>query len=211
MIAFDICEETSKLINDFNHINFNNALSVLEWLYKALEFNSMFEDKNISDYIYNTLTAAGYKTMNNPIIELSNFTKLMQSGKNVNVMEIANSLISQVLSVIKSYYSLDPSLICLIQTFNEKFNKNFTYNYMMENLRQYIGEEVIYTGLKNNEYFIKTGRLFAVNDFKSVIIGREEVLLFEGDIILKTIQARDGKNLFNNNIKREEMPQKFKI
>lgn len=204
MKSFSLVGEAQKLIDEFNGLNLSNAFNVLEWFYKTIDFNSMFEDKDISSYIYSTLTNVGYQTNLDPVDDLANFKRLMNSGTTASSIDIANALIRQILYTIKESNSLSMTMICLIQAFNEKYNKKFAYNYMMENLKECIGEKIVYTGLKNGEYFIKAGILTYVSDFKFFTVNGQEIEFFGDDETILTIQSEMGKIVFNNDVAPEQ-------
>lgn len=204
MKAFNLVEEAQKLIDELNNINLSNAFSVLEWFYKTIDYNSMFEDKNISNFVFSTLKEAGYLPILDPVKDLASFKQLMNSGASASELEIANALIRQILYAIKDSHSLDATLICLIQAFNEKYNKQFAYGLMMENLKECIGEKIVYTGMKNGGYFIDAGILTYVSDFKFFTVNGVEIELFGEEPSILTIQSSTGKLLFNNNVSPEE-------
>ena len=204
MKAFSLEGEVQNLIDELNKLNLSNAFDVLEWFYKTIDFNSMFDDKNISNYVYRTLANAGYETNLDPVSDLASFKKLMNSGQTASEIEIANALIRQALYAIKESHSLDMTLICLIQAFNEKYNKKFAYNYMMVSLKDCIGEKIVYTGMRNGEYFIETGVLTYVSDFKFFTVNGKEIEFFGDDVSILTIQSETGKIIFNNNVVPEE-------
>lgn len=204
MKAFNLMDEVQKLIDELKTINLSNAFSVLEWFYKAIDYNSMFEDKDISNYVFNTIKEAGYLPVLDPVKDLASFKQLMNSGASSSELEIANALIRQILYAIGESRSLDMTLICLIQAFNEKYNKQFAYGLMMENLKECIGEKIVYTGIKNGEYFIETGILNYVSDFKFFTVNGVEIELFGDETSILTIQSATNKILFNNNVTPEE-------
>lgn len=198
--AFSLIGETQKLVNELKSLNLSNAFDVLEWFYKTIDFNSMFEDREISDYVYATLVSAGYTTNSDPVSDLTSFKKLMNSGSSASEMDIAESLIRQALNAIKEHHSLDMTLICLIQAFNEKYNKKFAYSYMMDNMKKCIGEKIVYTGRRNGEYFIETGVLTYVSDFKFFTVNGQEIEFFGDDVTILNIQSSTGEIIFNNNV-----------
>lgn len=204
MKVFSLEGEVQNLINELNNLNLSNAFNVLEWFYKTIDFNSMFEDKNIASYVYSTLTNAGYQTMLDPVSDLASFKRLMNSGQTASEIDIANALIRQILYSIKDAHSLDMTLICLVQAFNEKYNKKFAYGYMMENLKECIGEKIVYIEKANGQYFIRTGVLTYVSDFKFFTVNGKKVEFFGDDVTILTINSESGKLLFNNNIAPED-------
>ena len=204
MKAFSLEGEVQNLIDELKNLNLSNAFSVLEWFYKTIDYKSMFEDKNISSYVYSTLREAGYQTMQDPVSDLANFKKLMNSASTAKELDVANAIIRQILYAINEYQSLDTTLVCLIQAFNEKYNKQFAYGLMMANLKECIGEKVVYTGMKNGEYFIDRGILTYVSDFKFFTVNGEEIELFGDDTVILNIESATGKTLFNNNVSKEE-------
>ncbi|MDE6141890.1 MAG: hypothetical protein K2G03_04740, partial [Bacilli bacterium] len=169
-----------------------------------IDYNSMVEDKDISNYVFSALKEAGYLPILDPIKDLASFKQLMNSASSSSEVEIANALIHQILYAIRESHPLDMTLICLIQAFNEKYNKQFSYGLMMKNLKECIGEKIVYTGMKNGEYFIQTGILNYVSDFKFFTVNGVEIELFGDEISILTIQSPTGKILFNNNVSPEE-------
>ncbi len=204
MKAFNLIGEVQKLIDELNEINLSNAFSVLEWFYKAIDYNSMFEDRNISGYVFDTLKGAGYQPMLDPVKDLASFKQLMNSANSVSELDIANALIRQIMYVIRESHSLSMTHISLVQAFNEKYNKQFAYDFMMKNLKECIGEKIVYTGMKNGEYFIQTGVLTYVSDFKFFTVNGVEIELFGEETAILTIQSSTGKILFSNNMRQEE-------
>lgn len=200
MKSFSLIGETQKLIDELKSLNLSNAFDVLEWFYKTIDFNSMFEDNEISNYVYATLVSAGYTTNADPVSDLTSFKKLMNSASTASEMDIAESLIRQALKAIQEHHALDMTLICLIQAFNEKFNKKFAYGYMMENMKKSIGEKIVYTGRRNGEYFIETGVLTYVSDFKFFTVNGQEIAFFGDEVSILNIQSSTGEIIFNNNI-----------
>lgn len=209
MTSFNLEGEVQNLIDELKGLNLSNAFSVLEWFYKTINYRSMFEDSNIASYVLSTLREAGYQTVQDPVSDLANFKKLMNSGLSANEIEVAKGLIRQIIYAIQECHSLDMTLICLIQAFNEKYNKQFAYGLMMENLKECIGEKIVYTGMKNGEYFIQRGILTYVSDFNFFTVNGEEIELFGVDTTILTIESSTGKILFNNNVSKDEpQPEK---
>lgn len=204
MKAFSLEGEVQNLIDELRRLKLSNAFTVLEWFYKTIDYNSMFEDKNISNYVFSALTEAGYQPMQDPVSDLANFKKLMNSGASASEIEVANGLISQILYAIENSQSLDTMLISLIQTFNERFNKQFAYGLMMENLKECIGDRILYTGMRNKQYFIQRGILTYVSDFKFFTVNGEELEFFGDDTTILTIESSTGKTLFRNDASKEE-------
>lgn len=211
MKAFNLVGEVQKLVDELKSLNLSNAFDVLEWFYKTVDYNSMFEDIEISNYVYATLVSAGYMTSADPETDLASFKKLMNSASTANEIEIAESLIRQALHAIKEHHSLSMTLICLIQTFNEKYNKKFAYGYMMENMKKCIGEKIVYTGKRNGEFFIETGVLTYVSDFKFFTVNGEEIEFFGDDVTILSIQSSTQEIIFNNNVPTDTQETKENV
>lgn len=192
--------EARNLMVNFDKIDFYNVYSVLEWFYQVIDFNSMFEDNAISNYIYQRLVEKGYRELEDPKSELKAFNELLGKKDNVDSGLIGRSLISQIMTFIKKGQSLDMSLICLIQIFNERFNKELATTSMMNSLKQNIGTEVVYVGFRNGTQFLKTGTLDNVEDFKSITIDGERIPFIGFNIAIVKIQSVGGKELYNNSL-----------
>lgn len=191
MESFNLMVEIKNLMNSFSKLDINNPNEILKWLYLAIDYNSMFEDSKISEYVLMTLRKHGYKDTNDGN-NLRKYNELILSKKYTS-SEIARYIIGEVMSEINICGSLSTSILYIIRIFNEKFNKGFTEGYMLDSLNKYAGKNIIYIIYENNSFSIKSGMLNSVSN-SSVTIDGVEISLND----IKEIQATDGNRLYNN-------------
>lgn len=191
MESFNLMVEIKNLMNSFSKLDISNPNEILKWLYLAIDYNSMFEDSTISEYVLMTLRKNGYKDTNDKN-NLRKYNELILSKK-YSSSEIARYIIGEVMSEINICGYLSTSTLYIIRIFNEKFNKDFTEGYMLDSLNRYAGKNIIYIIYENNSFSIKSGVLNAVSNH-SVTIDGVEISLND----IKEIQATDGNRLYNN-------------
>lgn len=191
MESFNLMVEIKNLMNSFSKLDISNPNEILKWLYLAIDYNSMFEDSTISEYVLMTLRKNGYKDTNDKN-NLRKYNELILSKK-YSSSEIARYIIGEVMSEINICGYLSTSTLYIIRIFNEKFNKSFTEGYMLDSLNRYAGKNIIYIIYENNSFSIKSGVLNAVSNH-SVTIDGVEISLND----IKEIQATDGNRLYNN-------------
>lgn len=191
MESFNLMVEIKNLMNSFSKLDISNPNEILKWLYLAIDYNSMFEDSTISEYVLMTLRKNGYKDTNDKN-NLRKYNELILSKK-YSSSEIARYIIGEVMSEINICGYLSTSTLYIIRIFNEKFNKGFTEGYMLDSLNRYAGKNIIYIIYENNSFSIKSGVLNAVSNH-SVTIDGVEISLND----IKEIQATDGNRLYNN-------------
>lgn len=190
MESFNLLVQIKTLLDEFSKIDVSNPNEVLKWLYLSIDYNSMFEDSTISEYILLTLRKHGYKDSNDGN-NLRKYNELILSKKYTS-NEIAKYIIGEVMSEINICGSLSTSVLYIIRIFNERYNKEFTEKNMLDNLNRYVGKNVIYI-IYNNSFTIKSGVLNSVSK-DHIIINGEEISLKD----IKEIQASDGNRLYNN-------------
>lgn len=184
-------------LQELDNVQINDPLCVLEWFYKVIDANIMFETNEVSSYVYNKLKSSGYRETIDAVDEAKTYYTLMK-GNLIDDISLSRNIISLILSKLKESKSLDLALISFVVVFNEKYNKESILKFMMEKLHKNIGNRVVFYIINNNEFELKTGELEEVDDYHTVTIDHI-IYPFNGDNIgIVKIASQNGNVLYNN-------------
>ena len=59
MKRISLIDEINELLIDFSQLDLKDVKSILSWFYKGLYYNSMYDNEDIANYLYNELKALG--------------------------------------------------------------------------------------------------------------------------------------------------------
>ena len=204
MKRISLIDEINELLIDFSQLDLKDVKSILSWFYKGLYYNSMYDNEDIANYLYNELKAIGYEETETTRESIRSFYRLLSKATDMDEMKIANALISQIMTNLKKSQAFDESLNSYIKFYNEKFNSAKISKDMMESLKKNIGSRIVFVKLSNGKYEMDNGVIDAVEDFKSVIIDKERFPFIGYNTGIKTIYSIEGKYLYNNELLSKE-------
>lgn len=181
-----------------NEVNINDASSILMWFYRTRDANVMFETYEVSDYVYNRLISAGYEEIQKSE-DMREVIKLINgNSENGNKNILARRIISIILMKIRHHESLDLSTISLVEMYNETYNKERAFSYMMERLHESIGLKVTFDVIRDGDFCLLRGVLNEVNDYKSITVDGVKYPFIDINTAIRRITTSSGNVLFNN-------------
>lgn len=198
MEQFNLKSSTNNLLEEFELISDKGFMAVLEWFYQAKDFKNIFTTPEYAKRLYNRLVSKGYKEILSAREELECFKELMKKDEQNDGERIGIYLISLIMKSLKEESPLSVSLEQFICIYNEIYNKIRTYESMMENLKNHIGESVVYIINEYGKLKFLSGTLDAVDAFHSVTINGEIKNFIGFQEVLAQITDSDGKVLYNN-------------
>ncbi|MCH5166706.1 MAG: hypothetical protein J1F35_02320 [Erysipelotrichales bacterium] len=198
MEQFDLETSTNTLLDEFELVSFKGTMSILEWFYKAANFSSIFEERRYSEKIYTRLIEKGYDEVQSPIEEKKCFKKLMERTEDDSEQRVGYYIISLIMKKLKENKVLPASLIQFISIYNETYNKKKTYETMMENLKETIGEDVVFIVCEYGSIKLLAGTLENVDPFHSVTISGETYAFIGSQRAIAKITDNNGKTIYNN-------------
>lgn len=181
-----------------NEANIQDASSVLMWFYRIKDANIMFETYEVSDYVYNRLRNNGYDEIHESEEEKGVILLINGSSENVNKNTIARRIISVILRKLKKHESLDLALLSLVEMFNERFNRDVVFSYMMDRLHESVGLRVTFNAIRDGKFCLITGVLDEVDDYKSITVDGIKYPFIDINTGINRIATISGNVLFNN-------------
>lgn len=198
MVAFNLNKNVNDLLYAFDNIDFSSVVNILDWFYDMIDYNSVFEEKMISEYIYNRLAKEGYTPRLSTMENLNGLRNFLSDTDHQDPIKFGNFLLSQILLNIKEHIGIDNGLLTLVEIYNQKYNVENTSRKMMESMREYIGTDVICLGYKDGKRFFKTHHLDGLEPFKSVTLDNIKIPFIGFGIAISKISSKDGKVLYDN-------------
>ena len=195
-----LIDEINELLISFSELEIRDAKAVLGWFYKAIYYNSMYDNEKISSFLYGELASIGYESVEPDREYIKSFYKMLNKSTEMDDLKIANALISQIMAYLKQSRSFDESLNSYIKFYNEKFNSAEINKDMMKALRENIGSKVVFVRLKDGNYEMVSGTIDALEEYKAIIIDQERYPFIGYNTGIKTIYSIEGKYLYNNEL-----------
>lgn len=181
-----------------NEVDINDASSILMWFYRVKDANIMFETYEVSDSVYKRLTGSGYDETQRLEEEKEVIKLISGSSENINKNILARQIISIILKKIRNHESLDLATISLVEMFNEIYNRDAIFSYMMERLHESVGLRVTFNIIRDGNYSLLTGVLNEVDDYKSITVDGVKYSFIDINIGIRKITTVSGNVLYNN-------------
>lgn len=201
MEQFNLEVKTANLISDFDKACSNGTISILEWFYKAINYKGIFES-DFADVMHSKLTLLGYKEVTSPAEELEGFKSLMQKGGYDDSEKVGSTIISLILKCLNEKSPLSQVLEQFISIYNQTFNKEHTFDGMMNALKGAIGSEVTFVLIKEGKIELQTGTLDEVDDYRSVTISGVNYPFIGHNTAINKITTSEVSVLFNNSLSK---------
>ena len=199
MEQFDLKKSTDKLLSEFESVSYKGIVAVLEWFYNALNYKSIFESKEIALGIHNKLSNRGFREVIGLTEEVNCFKKLMQRTDDEYEQRVGYYLIALIMQNLKEQKPLSKSLEQFICIYNETYNKENTFEAMMNNLTEAIGKDVVFITIIHGKLVLLTGVLQNVDPYHTVTINDEKYPFIGVQTeISKITDTSTGKVLYNN-------------
>lgn len=197
MEQFDLKMFTRQFLLGFDQACLNGTNAILEWFYKIINYDLVFETYVQATNLYNKLSSYGFTDQLDIKDEVACFKKLMQKEDDYE-QRVGYYIIALIMCSLKENKPLNETLKQFICLYNEIYNKKSTYEYMMESLRDAVNTDVVFTLMRYGKPELKTGKLEKVEDYHSVTINGE-VYSFVGVYSeINKITDSYGKVLYNN-------------
>ena len=198
MEQFDLQSSTNVLLEEFDMASNNGTMSILEWFYKAVSYTSIFEKNEYSKRIYDRLIGKGYDEIQSSIEEKNCFKKLMERTEDDSEQRVGYYIISLIMKCLKENKPLPAFLIQFISIYNETYNKKKTYETMMEDLKEAVGEDVTFIVCEYGSIKLLAGTLESVDPFHSVTINGEIYAFIGSQRAISKITNSYGRTIYNN-------------
>lgn len=197
MEIFKVESNIANLINEFNVSSFNSVSSILSWFNKAINYKGIFESE-FGRSLVSSLKKLGYSGLTSPHEELEHYKKLMHTSTTENAESIGYTLISLIIKSIEDNNSLSPYLEQLIAIYNQNYNKEKTFNDMMDSLTASIGNYVVFVIIRDGSVKLLSGTLNGIVPYQRVVIDGIEYPFIGFNIEINKITSNDGKVLYSN-------------
>lgn len=198
MEQYNLESEINNVLNLFETTNMSDVVSILEWFYKTLDNQIIFENDKSADMLYKALISNNYHEIDSPIEELECYKRLMKKSDDNSKERVGYQLISLIMKSLKEHKRISSVLRQFIEIYNETYNKEKTYASMMNSLKECVGESVTYVVLLKGEIKLLTGILESVEEYKSVTINGERYPFVGYQVEISKITSIYGKTLYNN-------------
>ncbi len=193
MKRFDIGASINKILEDFNNIDYEDTLKVLEWFYANKLFRTMYEKDTIKDHILTSLNYI-YNIDNKKHKEL--FDKIYGNKKLSKDDE--KYLLQEVLNDIEEYDQIKPATYKLLETYIELNDLYFANDLMHERLEANQHNKAILRGYYNGERIEVDDVISNYVPYTSVTLGSVVYPFLDRNIAVTEIISSTGEMLYQN-------------
>ena len=193
MKKFDIGNAINAILNDFNELDKEDTLKVLEWFYKNKLFRTIYEKEEIRELI---LTSLGYVNNEDHKKHKELFDKIYGNKKLSKDDE--NYLLQELLNDIDNFELIRPATYKLLETYIELNDLYFANDLMRERLENNQHNKAKLKGYYNGERIEVEDIISNYVPYQSVTLGSVVYPFIGPNVAVTEIISSTGEMLYQN-------------
>ncbi len=193
MKKFDIGEAINAILNDFNELDKEDTLKVLEWFYKNKLFRTIYEKEEIRELI---LTSLNYVNNEDHKKHKELFDKIYGNKKLSKDDE--NYLLQELLNDIDNFELIRPATYKLLETYIELNDLYFANDLMRERLENNQHNKAKLKGYYNGERIEVEDIISNYVPYQSVTLGSVVYPFIGPNVAVTEIISSTGEMLYQN-------------
>jgi len=193
MKKFDIGNAINTILNDFDELDKEDTLKVLEWFYKNKLFRTMYEKEEIREFI---LTSLNYVNNEDHKKHKEIFDKIYGNKKLSKDDE--NYLLQELLNDIDNFELIRPATYKLLETYIELNDLYFANDLMRERLENNQHNKAKLKGYYNGERIEVEDIISNYVPYQSVTLGSVVYPFIGPNVAVTEIISSTGEMLYQN-------------
>ena len=193
MKRFDIGASINTILNEFNELDKEDTLKVLEWFYKNKLFRTMYEKEEIKDFF---LTTMNYSNKVDSKKHKELFDKIY--GNKKLSKEDENYLVQELLNDIDEYDEIKPATYKLLETYIELNDLYFANDLMRERLENNQHNKATLRGWYNGERLEVEDVISNYIPYESITMGSVVYPFIAPNVAVTEIISSTGEMLYQN-------------
>ena len=193
MKRFDIGASINTILSEFNELDYEDTLKVLEWFYKNKLFRTMYEKDTIKELILTTLK---YEEINDSKKHKELFNKIY--GNKKLSKEDEKYLLQELLNDINEFDQIRPATYRLLETYIELNDFYFANDLMRERLEANQHNKVTLRGYYNGERIEVEDVISNYVPYTSVTLGSVVYPFLDKNVAVTEVISSTGEMLYQN-------------